>query len=254
METEKLLIDIIARFKETLGNNLVGLYLHGSLAMGCFTPKSDIDLIAVVKEPMDFKTKRALIDEILKVGPLPEKGLEMSVILEKNIKPFIHPMPFELHYSPYHKPLYESDKNYICGGTTDRDLAAHITVTKLRGVTLWGRPIEEVIGSIPRHYFIDALMYDIEDARDRITDDPVNVTLNLCRTLYFLRQGFVGSKLEGGYWGESHLGKEEAFIAEKAVKASIENRSTMDIDPERLRLFASYMLGEIGGIIHKDDL
>ena len=254
METEKLLIDIIGRFKETLGNNLVGLYLHGSLAMGCFTPKSDIDLIAIVKEPMDFKTKRALIDEILKVGPLPEKGLEMSVILEKNIKPFIHPMPFELHYSPDHKALYENDKGYICGGTTDRDLAAHLTVVKKRGVRLFGKEIEEVFGSIPRVYFIDALLYDIEDARERMIKDPVNVILNLCRTLYFLKKGFVASKLEGGYWGASHLDMDLREIVSDAIKAYICSQTKISTPQDKLADFAVRLLDEIYSIVHKDDL
>lgn len=254
METEKLLIDIIARFEETLGKNLVGLYLHGSLAMGCFTPKSDIDLIAIVKEPMEFETKRALIDEVLKIGPLPEKGLEMSIILEKNIKPFVHPMPFELHYSPEHKARYESDPDYICGCTTDRDLAAHLTVVKKRGVRLFGKQIEEVFGSIPRAYFIDALMYDIEDARERIVKDPVNVILNLCRTLYFLRKGFVASKLEGGYWGASHLDMELRDIVSEAVKAYIRSQNSIGVAADKLTDFAGRLLEEIYAIVHKDDL
>lgn len=42
--------DLISTFvdstKDILGENLVGVYLHGSLAMGCFNPqRSDIDLI-----------------------------------------------------------------------------------------------------------------------------------------------------------------------------------------------------------------
>ncbi|MCK5129970.1 MAG: nucleotidyltransferase domain-containing protein [Clostridiales bacterium] len=35
----------------------MGIYLHGSLAMGCYTNNSDIDLLIVVKEPLDFTKK-----------------------------------------------------------------------------------------------------------------------------------------------------------------------------------------------------
>lgn len=254
METEKLLMDIIARFKDVLGTNLVGLYLHGSLAMGCFTPKSDIDLIAIVKEPMDLKTKKALVDEILKVGPLPEKGLEMSVVLERHIKPFIHPMPFELHFSSDHRARYEAEGQYMYGGTTDRDLAAHLTVVKKRGVRLFGKDIEDVFGSIPRVSFIDALLYDIEEAREKVTGDPVNVVLNLCRILYFLKQGYIASKLEGGYWGASHLPIKQRDIVSEAVKAYITSRTEVDIPKEKLTEFAGRMLDEIYTIVHKDDL
>ena len=131
MNTDKLLVDIVDRYKKVLGDNLVGLYLHGSLAMGCFTPRADIDLIAVIRKPMDMGTKRALIDEIFKIGPLPDKGLEMSIILEERARDFVHPMPFELHYSrPQGKVRIR--QGYICGDATDRDLAAHLMVVKRR--------------------------------------------------------------------------------------------------------------------------
>ena len=45
--------------KNILGENLIGIYLHGSMAFGCFNPlKSDIDLILVVKESVSKETKR----------------------------------------------------------------------------------------------------------------------------------------------------------------------------------------------------
>ena len=40
--------------QDILGNELTGIYLHGSAALGCFNPfKSDIDLIVVVNSVPD---------------------------------------------------------------------------------------------------------------------------------------------------------------------------------------------------------
>ena len=36
---------------ELLGSHLHGVYLHGSLALGCFSPRGDIDVLVVVNEP-----------------------------------------------------------------------------------------------------------------------------------------------------------------------------------------------------------
>lgn len=245
MDTEKLLIDIVDRYEKSLKDNLVGLYLHGSLSMGCFTPKADIDLIAVVKRPMEFSEKRDLIDKLSCLGPLPEKGLEMSVVLEEHVGKVVHPMPFELHYSYVHKQKYETDQDYIVGGTTDRDLAAHLTVVKHRGVRLYGKPIDEVIGDIPKEFFIDAVLYDIGDAEKTIVEDPVNVSLNLCRTLYYLLKGVVGSKLEGGYWCTGHAKPEFKELISEAVRAYAGIQDKMQRPPEELKAFATYMLGEI---------
>lgn len=245
MNTDKLLVDIVDRYKRVLGDNLVGLYLHGSLAMGCFTPRADIDLIAVVRKPMDNDTKRALIDETFKIGPLPEKGLEMSIILEEHARDFIHPMPFELHYSPAHKERYEADRGYICGGTTDRDLAAHLMVVKRRGVVLYGKSIEEVFGEIPKEAFIDSIIYNIGDAKKGILKDPMNITLDLCRTLYYLKQGIVASKIEGGYWCTAYLPEEHHPVVADAVKAYIGSIKQMPMNIEKLSRFAEYMLTAI---------
>ena len=54
--------DLLVRFADLnraiLGENLVGVYLHGSSVMDCFNPKvSDLDLLIVVKDviPDDVK-------------------------------------------------------------------------------------------------------------------------------------------------------------------------------------------------------
>ena len=45
LDTQGVLDQAVDLFKEELGDNLVGIYLHGSLAMGRFNPDtSDIDL------------------------------------------------------------------------------------------------------------------------------------------------------------------------------------------------------------------
>ena len=48
---ENILARFVAVAHETIGENLLGVYLHGSVAMGCFNPKSsDLDLLVGVKE------------------------------------------------------------------------------------------------------------------------------------------------------------------------------------------------------------
>lgn len=99
MDPYQVLDLVIGRYDGILGENLVGIYLHGSLAMGCFSDQSDIDFLVVVNDPLDFRTKRSLADELLELRGLPGKGIEMSVILMKYAREFQYPTPFELHYS-----------------------------------------------------------------------------------------------------------------------------------------------------------
>lgn len=57
--TEFALLDFTQNTRRIIGDNLVGIYLHGSYVMGCFNPKkSDLDFIIVVNEKMDDASKR----------------------------------------------------------------------------------------------------------------------------------------------------------------------------------------------------
>ena len=49
-DVETLLKKIVGLCREVFGENLTGVYLHGSLAMGCFQPEKS-DTIAAVFPP-----------------------------------------------------------------------------------------------------------------------------------------------------------------------------------------------------------
>ncbi|WP_214480559.1 aminoglycoside adenylyltransferase domain-containing protein [Bacillus sp. SM2101] len=245
MEPYKLLNQIIDTYQRILDNNLVGIYLHGSLAMNCYNDSSDIDFVVVVKQPIDFSTKKELIHAIIQLENVPPKGVEMSVILERFAHEIVHPTPFELHYSNFHKERYLSDNNYICGGYTDPELAAHLTIIFHRGKCLYGKEIDEVFTDVPRDIYIDAIWYDIKNAKNEIVDDAVYFTLNLCRVLYYVTEGVICSKLEGGYWGQENLPQRYRKIIGDAVKVYIGQLGEMNITDVRLLSFAEYMLHEI---------
>ena len=90
----KLLGEFTEESKQILGNNLAGIYLHGSAAMGCFNPeKSDIDLIIVVHRPLSGPAKRTFMDMVVRYHFLgPAKGIEMSVVLREVCSPFVYPI------------------------------------------------------------------------------------------------------------------------------------------------------------------
>ena len=204
---------VAARFtaesKRILGDNLVGVYLHGSAVMGCFNSgKSDVDLLVVVKEEPTDTVKRAFMDMVVSLNETgPAKGIEMSIVERSVCKPFVYPTPFVLHFSKMHLDRYRNDpEDYIAKMKgTDRDLAAHITVIRARGVCLCGAPIDEVFGEVPKQDYIDSLWHDIADAEDDIAEDTMYLTLNLARVLAFLQDGSVLSKKEGGEWGLKNL-------------------------------------------------
>ena len=149
LKVNDLIDSFVEQSKDILKENLVGIYLHGSLAMGCFNPqKSDIDLIIVVNKPLSDSLKKEYLDMVVEHNmEAPKKGIEMSVVLRKECKPFIYPTPFELHFSAGYLDWYkENPDDYIREMKgTDKDLAAHFTIINKRGKCLFGSPEKSVI-------------------------------------------------------------------------------------------------------------
>lgn len=248
--------DLLKRFtemsKQVIGDNLIGIYLHGSLAMGCFNPaKSDLDLILIIENDVPKDMKLEFLQNVVKFNEeAPKKGIELSIVKREFCKPFVYPTPYELHFSKtYVDRVKENPKDYIeqiIG--TDKDLAAHFTIISKYGVTLYGAPIDEVFCEIPKDFYIDSILYDIENAREDIMSNPMYVTLNLCRVLAYLKDELVLSKKTGGEWGISSLPDEYIPFVSSALHSYI-NDEIMDIASEYKSDvstgFADYMLTQI---------
>lgn len=244
---DELLGRFVSMSTEILGDALVGVYLHGSAAMGCFNPeKSDLDLIVVTGGDIDDTQKLRFMNELVALNDeAPAKGLEMSIVRRQYCDPPVYPTPFELHFSPAHLDWFRrSPREYIekMNGT-DRDLAAHFAVIKHCGRVLYGEPIDTVFGEVSRDIYIDSIMYDIGSAHEDIAGDPIYVTLNLCRALAYVRGGLILSKQQGGEWALAHLPQEHLPIVREAVRCYL--GSDIMTAPENAAGFARFMLGRI---------
>ena len=247
---EWLTDNFVQQCRFAFGGSLVGVYLHGSAAMGCFDPRvSDIDLIVVVSEPPEDGVKSRFMKTVASLNKFaPAKGIEMSVVLDKYCKPFVYPTPFELHFSIAHLERFLSDpEGYIRSmNGTDKDLAAHFTIINHRGRALYGKHIREVFGEVPREDYLDSIINDISDARENIARDPMYVTLNLCRVLAFAREGLILSKAEGGKWGLEKLPAVYGGAIGAAAAAYAGEKAPAYPPPDELYAFADYALCELG--------
>lgn len=235
-------------FKAELGDNLAGVYLHGSLAMGCFNPeKSDIDLLVVTHEKAAAEVYKRLARQIVALrDTMPNSGgMELSVILETYLKNFVYPTPFEFHFSDFHLERYRQDADYLCGGFEDADLAAHLTVVYHRGRTLYGTGIRKAFQPVDEQFYLQALLNDLEDVQESIAEKPVYYTLNLCRVLLFLQERTVASKKEGGEWGLQALpGRYQPLVRDCLAEYSGTSGGKRSYRTEWGE-FAGYMVGEI---------
>ena len=209
MKHEAALLHEIRRCcTDAFGEQLTGVYLHGSLALGGFCREtSDVDFLAVVRCAPSWEQKERMIRRLLEMTPLaPRKGLEMSVVLEEHVRNFVYPTPFELHFSPLHAAKAAEDIRAFCRTMhgTDCDLAAHFAVTRQSGICLYGPAAEALFSPVPQSAYLDSITRDLQDARTDILREPVYVILNLCRSLAYVRCGKILSKQQGGLWAMEH--------------------------------------------------
>ena len=245
---EELLHRFTEMSQDVLGENLVGVYLHGSLAMGGFNPaKSDLDLLVVVEDAVMDETKIKFLRQVVKLNEeAPAKGIEMSIVRRKYISPFVYPTPYELHFSVAHlRRFYEDPKAYVeqLRGT-DKDLAAHFAIVHRFGVALYGPKAKEIFSQVPKADYADSIWYDVGGAKEEILENPMYLTLNLCRALAYLKADLVLSKQTGGAWGLQNVPAEYHGLIRAALH-SYETDQTMELDPAEAVGFAAYMIGEI---------
>ena len=248
LQTDSLIKGFVEQSKRILRDNLVGVYLHGSLVMGCFNPqKSDIDLIIVIDKPISDSIKRAYLDTVVQFNALaPKKGIEMSIVLRAVCKPFVYPTPFELHFSAGYLEWYGEDPDdYIREmNGTDKDLAAHFTIINKRGRCLYGVPIEDVFAEVPSSDYMDSIWFDVEGATEEIPEYPMYLTLNLARVLAYKKEGLVLSKKEGGDWALEHLPAEYRPLIADAMREYSESAEIV-YDDMLAKRYAEYVIREL---------
>jgi len=174
-------------------DGLVGLYVHGSLALGGFRPeRSDVDVLAVVESPMSAERQSALGRELLAVAdPCPGTGLEMSVITASTASN-LGDCPFEVHVAT------PATVTAGAGHPGDPDLVLYAEVCRRSGIVVTGPPTEAVFGHVRRGRLIDSMLAELEWG---LASAPFEyAVLNACRALLFAVDGSLRSKVDGGEW------------------------------------------------------
>jgi predicted nucleotidyltransferase len=251
-EIAHLLSDIVTECTGVLGNSLVGMYLHGSLAMGSFNPdSSDVDFLVVTKNKLTPKKRKELAKAMIRLSEhAPRKGLEMSVITQGELLDFKHPTPYEFHFSTGWIDQCRNDTfDYSKDNLVDGDLAAHLTIIKARGRVLYGQAIDAVFPDIPQQHYRDAILDDARAILRNLSSTssatsewstPVYNVLNLCRVRAFLEAGLITSKREGGEWALLHATPFQASIIRQAL-AEYTNSQKQEWNQQPLQRFGQEM-------------
>lgn len=211
MQAQEQLLALQKTLQETC--DVQAIWVHGSAAMGCFNPASDLDVLAVAGA-LSQEKRVQLAQALLKLSGNPYP-IELSILPSDGLGEDTHPYAYSFHYSEAWRERYVAHE-IPQGIQRDPDLGAHFMIARVCGITLYGSPPHELLPDTDRLAYTEALRYDFDDL---ITADTKYAVLNACRVAAWLRADEVLSKRDGGLWGLANLPPSFAPLIEEALKA-----------------------------------
>lgn len=179
-----------------LGEDLVGIYVHGSAVLGDFAPRvSDIDLLIIVRDGTSSVVIERAADALAAERGCPGVGLETSIVAESPAHDPRPPWPYLVHVTT--NP--DDRKTVWCRPESgDADLILHYAVIRQSGVALHGAAPVFAVGELARAEILGQLAAELRWAVQHSSEGYA--VLNACRALRYRDEGAFVSKTAGGTW------------------------------------------------------
>ncbi len=246
--------NVVDVWKKYLGDDLTGIYLHGSMCLDNFVESSsDIDLLIVTDRRIPREERLQIAGELIEIDGKP-CPIEMSAIYTGDLKPWHHPVICQFHYSDFWTERYkqtisgEITENYVADNDfEDADVTSYIHLINQSGVVLYGKPIQDVFPEVPEKDFWEAISCEADDY-DFNAYNPryfVSNILILGRILSYKGSGRVLSKFDGGLWTSEHVPQKYRYIIENAMRVWFTGAELIEYDQKDLDGLKDFLINEI---------
>lgn len=237
-----------------LGDFLIGVYLHGSIALGRFAEEnSDIDILIVSGRRIKREERLAIAREMMEIDGQPSP-LEMSAIFCGDLMPWKYPTPCQFHYSDFWTERYRmmlsgelKESPIIDEDFEDPDIACHVRLTLQCGICIYGKTIKDVFPTVPEQDFWQSISGGV-DEYDFHAYEPRYYTSNILtlgRILSYKKEQRILSKYDGGVWTLNHVPERFRYIIEDALKVWYAGAPGLAYQPEDIRDLRQFLLDEI---------
>ncbi|MEU1850378.1 aminoglycoside adenylyltransferase family protein [Streptomyces sp. NPDC019990] len=198
--------DLLVRLlRGTLGDSVLGVYLHGSATLGGLRPHSDLDIPAVVRDPTTHPQRRCLVQELLKVSGPPGsrmRPVELIVVAQGDVRPWRYPPTCEFLYGEWLRADYE--RGVTPGPEPMPDLAPLLMVLGA-DARLYGPPPADLIDPVPQEDLRRAVVAGVPQLLSELDRDTRDVLLTLAQVWTTLATGAIRSKDAAADWALQRL-------------------------------------------------
>jgi predicted nucleotidyltransferase len=238
---------LLPAIRDALPNNLVGIYLTGSLALGDFDPAtSDVDVIVVTERQAseaEFAALAAVHDRIPPIGNAYGQEYEVFYIDRETMR----------HWAPGHRHLRAEPDAALHWEAQRANFVIERWVLRERGVTLLGPEPKTLIDAVSAPEMREAALSELNI---RIDDwaggQPMPAWLGhrgaqgfevetVCRALYTLATGELCSKQQALDWAKAELPAEWRPLLEWAQQYK-KDRTRDAIRVEEVVTFVRYAI------------
>jgi predicted nucleotidyltransferase len=236
-EAAEILQVLFQGIEETIGDNLTGIYLRGSLALGDFDPEtSDIDFLVVTHLPISdekFAELRTLHSEIARLPNRYANDLEGA---------YIHRAALRRFRAGERHPTF--GRGEVLRWVEHRaNWVIERWIVREHGVTIIGPDPKTLINPVSAEELRDAVRDRLRDWEDwaRKPDDPdwrlplshkAYVIETMCRGLYTVSSGALCSKPQAVEWAVETLPEPWRSLVERSRKwrtdSSLPDPATVD--------------------------
>lgn len=206
-----------------LGDSLMAVYLHGSAAGNGLRPQSDIDLIAVVNQPLNRETRNHLTAELMRVSgrhPVERDGprpIELIVFLNTDLATPDYPARGEFIYGEWLRETFESGA--VPGPVSDAELTLLLAQARQEAIALTGPDTTALLPAIPVTDVRRATADALPGLLGTLEGDERNVLLTLVRMWRTLSTGDFVAKDVAADWAIPRLSTEAAGLIADAKEA-----------------------------------
>ncbi len=218
----------LSSIKERFGRSLIAVYLHGSAAAGELRPRSDVDLLAVIDQPIACEARESLIAGLMEISgryphdPRGRHPLELIVFLRAELYPPGYPARCELIYGEWLRGRYEAGEKAepVC----DPELTLVLAHARQQAKSLLGPSPNELLPAILRSHIRRAIGDLLPALVETLHEDERNVLLTLARMWRTAVTGEWVSKDAAAEWAAALLPGEQAALLTDAREAYLTGR------------------------------
>jgi aminoglycoside 9-adenylyltransferase len=208
--------------QELLDDTVVGVYLFGSAVMGGLRVDSDVDVLAIINQPLSEARRKEVAARLMAVSGRMEdadgtRPIELTIIHLAEIVPWRYPPRSELLYGEWLRQDFA--ENRVPKPEPNPDLAIVLTKVRQNSIPLLGPEARRLLEPVPTGHLRLALAETLPALMGELRGDERNVLLTLARMWLTAATGEIAPKDVAVRWATTHLPEACGAILDLARRA-----------------------------------